>query len=248
MASPDLMLLIRKFESHGALSAEDRRAVLELPFRSRTVPAGTYLVREGEPPDVCSVLLSGYAFRHKIVGNGGRQIVSLHIPGEAVDLQSLYLDCADHNVQTLTEAEIAVVPMRAMRALAEASPGVMRAVLMDMLVEASIGREWIANIGRRDARARLAHLLCEFACRMDAQGLTGGSYELPMTQEQIGDALGLTAVHVNRSIRAMEAEGLLGRNRRRIKFPDIERLQEAGDFNTLYLHNLCRSDADPEPG
>jgi CRP-like cAMP-binding protein len=232
-----LDLLLRKLDGGRMLDLADRQAVLDLPMTVRSVPAATYLTREGEPPGSCAVIIEGYAFRHKITGNGARQIVSLHIPGEALDFQGLTLAHADHNIQTLTRAELAVVPMSAIRELTLTRPAVGRAIVTQMLVEASIFREWIVNVGRRSARERLAHLLCEFACRLDAQGLAdGGGYELPMTQEQIGDALGLTSVHVNRSIKALSEEGLLTRKGRVISFPDIRRLREVGDFSELYLH------------
>ncbi len=233
-----LDLLVRKLEHNHALSNEDREAIRNLPFTVRTVPPATYLSREGEPPSFCAVVVSGYAFRHKITGSGARQIVSLHIPGEALDFQSLSLACTDHNIQTLTHTELAMVPMAAMRDLSAARPAIGKAILRQLLVESSIFREWIVNVGRRSARERLAHLLCEFACRLDAQGLSvpGGHYELPMTQEQIGDALGLTSVHVNRSIKALSEEGLLTRKGRILSFPDIRRLREVADFSELYLH------------
>ena len=236
MPDHDLTLLVRKLQANDPLPEEARDVILALPYTRKSVPPSTYLVREGEPPRTCSVLISGFAYRHKIVGDGGRQIVSMHIPGEAVDLQGLYLDYADHNVQTLTPAELAVVPMKAMRELVEQHPAVARAVMLDILVEASVFREWLANIGRRDARTRLAHLLCEFASRLDAQRIGGPTYELPMTQEQIGDALGLTSVHVNRSIKALDSEGLVSRARRTISFPDIAKLRHIADFSELYLH------------
>jgi len=236
----DLSPLLRKLEAHGKFPKEDREAVLGLPFTTREVAPATYLIREGEPPRVCTVLLSGYAFRHKIVANGGRQIVSLHIPGEAIDFEGIYLNCSDHNAQALTRAEVATIPMAAIRRLLAERPTFARAVLLDMLVEASVLREWVTNIGRRDSKTRLAHLSCEFATRTSAQGVAGCTYELPMTQEQIGDALGLTSVHVNRSIRALESEGLITRNKRLLNVPDLARLREAGDFSDLYLH------ADPQ--
>lgn len=238
MAETDtLEFLIRKLERHTTLPEADRRAILDLPVHARSVPPATYLVREGEPPSNCVILSSGFAFRHKIVESGARQIVSLHLPGDALDFQSLYLRYADHNAQTLTRADLAVVPIAAMRELVSTRPLVARAVLMDLLIEASILREWVVNVGRRNARARLAHLLCEFACRMDMIGLNEpDGYALPMTQEQIGDALGLTSVHVNRSIKALSQEGLITRKGRLIGFPHIEQLREVGDFSELYLH------------
>lgn len=232
-----LDLLVRRLGSSRRLSADDEVAVRSLPFTLKTVPPASYLAREGEPAALCPVLVSGFAYRHKLTYNGARQIVSLHIPGEALDFQSLTLRNVDHNIQTLTQAQLALVPMTALRDLTEARPDVGKAVLHTLLVEASILREWMLNVGRRNARQRLAHLLCEFALRLDAQGLADGSgYQLHMTQEQIGDALGLTAVHVNRSIRGLEAEGLVQRRGRVVSFPDTRRLRLVADFSELYLH------------
>jgi CRP-like cAMP-binding protein len=232
-----LTLMLRKLEAYCPLDDEDRSAILDLPFVQRRLEAGSYFLREGERPMQCAVLVSGYAYRHKLSGDGHRQIVSLHIPGEALDFQNLYLDVADHNLQTLTGATLAMIPQEAIRGVFNERPAVGRAIMKSVLAEASISREWILNVGRRDARSRIGHLLCEFAVRMDAQGLNGpDGYHLPMTQEQIGDAVGLTSVHVNRTLKGLEADGLLFRNKRQISFPDWERLRDAGDFTKRYLH------------
>lgn len=232
-----LQLLIRKLESHHPISPADREAILNLPFKVRTLSAQAYLVREGGISARCAVLLSGYAFRHKLTGDGMRQILSLHIPGEAVDFQSLFLEQADHNVQMLTRGEIAEIPREALEELVLTSPGVSAAVMVATLVEASTFREWVLNIGRRDARTRIAHLLCEFAVRLIAQDLgPDQTFELPMTQEQLADATGLTAVHVNRVLKALQAEGFLKRDRRSIRFPDWQKMQSLGDFDPRYLH------------
>lgn len=236
-ASHPLDLLLRKFETHVAFSEEDRQAVLSLPYTLRTLEPSAYTVREGEKPTDCAVLLSGFAYRHKVTYNGTRQIISVHIPGEPLDFQHLFLDEADHNVQMLTRGTVAAIPREALQALTRSRPAVSHAILITILVEASIFREWIVNVGRRDARSRLAHLLCEFAIRLDAQGLAKDyGYNLPMTQEQLADATGMTPVHVNRTIRALEAEGLVARTGRDIAFPDWKRLQGVGEFNSRYLH------------
>ena len=232
-----LALLVRKLSRCAALDPSDCAAVLALRHTLRTLDPSTYLLREGDPPQYCAVLKSGFAYRQKLTGEGARQIVSLHIPGEALDLQSLYLDVADHNIQTLTRAEVAMVPRAAMRDLIESRPAIAHAVFVDLLIEGSIAREWTLNVGRRDAQTRLAHLLCEVAVRLDSQGLAGtGGYELPMTQEQLGDALGLTAVHVNRTLKALEARGLIMRNRRHVGIPLWTDLRDVGDFTGRYLH------------
>jgi CRP-like cAMP-binding protein len=232
-----LHLLLRKLETHSELGEEDRQAILALPYTLRTFEPHSYLLREGDKPEACAVLLSGFAYRQKLTGSGGRQIVALHIPGEALDFQNLFLDEADHNVQMLTRGEVAVVAREPLQALARSRAGISHAILVTILVDASIFREWVVNVGRRDARARLAHLLCEFAIRLEAQGLTEEyGYDLPMTQEQLADVLGLTPVHVNRTIKTLEAEGLIARKGRSISFPDWRRMQDVGDFNQRYLH------------
>jgi CRP-like cAMP-binding protein len=232
-----LDLLVRKLATHADLSKEDRAALLALPHTIRAFTSSTYLVREGEAPGACAVLIEGFAYRHKISAEGARQIVSIHVPGEPLDFQHLFLDEADHNVQTLSRGEVALIPRSAIRDLAQARPAIMHALLVSVLVEASIFREWVLNVGQRDARARIAHLLCEFAIRLDAQGLTGSEgYELPMTQEQLGDATGLTAVHVNRMLRALQKEGLVNRKGRHVSFPNWSALRDIAGFGERYLH------------
>ena len=236
-ADSPLQMLLRRLEQIVDLPEDDRRAVLALPHRTRTVEASTYLTREGDLPAVCGVLGSGFAYRQKLTGDGVRQIVALHIPGDAMDLQHLFLDVADHSVQMLSRGEVAFIPRKDLQDLVDARPLIRHAVMTSVLVEGSIFREWVLNVGRRDARTRLAHLLCEFAIRMEAQGLTDGEgFELPITQEQLADAVGLTPVHVNRTLKSLEADGLITRSKRNIGIPDWERLRDVGDFNQRYLH------------
>ena len=243
-SSDILSAMVRKLEVRTPLAEGDRAALLALPFVHRTVNAHTYSVREGDPPLGCAVLLSGYAVRHKSTGDGARQILGIHVPGAALDLQHLFLNVSDHNVQMLTRGELAIISRAALHGLACARPEVMRAILVDTLAEASIFREWLLNVGRRDSRARIAHLLCEFAKRLEAAGLAeDGAYELPMNQEQLADAVGLTAVHVNRTLRALENEGLIERNKRRMFVRDPQRLGEVADFSDRYLH-LERQDTE----
>jgi CRP-like cAMP-binding protein len=229
--------MVRKFERRAPLSAGDRAALLALPFRLQKIEAGKYIVREGSSPSNSALLVSGFAIRQKGTSNGARQIVSVHIPGDFVDLEGALLNKADHNIQALTRCELALVPVEAIRALAAEHPVIGRAMWVDTLVDGSIFREWVLNVGRRDARERIAHLLCELSRRLDVAGLASADgYELPMTQEQIADATGLTSVHVNRTLKSMDAEGLVERNRRHIRIPDWERLRDVAGFNELYLH------------
>lgn len=228
---------VRKLEQRSKLSQEDRAAFYGLPFFVRTLDAHSYIIREQDLTKNCCVLLSGFAFRSKVVGNGGRQILSVHIPGDMLDLQHAFLGVADHSIQMLTTGEVAYVAAGAVRELAFTYPAIGRAMWLETLVEASIFREWIANVGRRDARARIAHLLCEIAVRLQAAGLIAGtSYELPMTQEQIGDATGLTGVHVNRTLQMLRSERLVTRSKRAVQIQDWKALSAVGDFRAAYLH------------
>jgi CRP-like cAMP-binding protein len=239
MSSQDhpLRYLLRQLESHGRLPEKDRELVLALPHRLRRLDAGAYLVRDGDRPSHCTVLSTGYACRQKMTGEGSRQILSICIPGDAVDLQNMFLDVSDHSVQLLTQCRVADVPRDALQDLVLTRPAIGTAIIELTLVEASILREWVVNVGRRDARARIAHILCEFAVRLEARGLTTDhGFELPMTQEQLADASGLTSVHVNRVLKSLEADGLITRRRRHIHYNDWRALQDAGDFSRRYLH------------
>ena len=229
--------MLRKFESRASLDDQDRRALLGLPFKIQILEPSAYVVREGERPDRSCLILSGLAFRHKVTVEGARQIVGVHIPGDFVDLEGSLLNIADHNVQALTRCELAFVPRNAIRELAAAFPRLAAAMWIDTLIDASIFREWVVNVGRRDARARIAHLLCEFARRLEVADLVREyGYELPMTQEQLADSTGLTPVHVNRVLKALASEGLIERERRYVRIPDWEALRRAGGFSELYLH------------
>lgn len=235
--SHPLERFVCELAQHRPLSAADREAILGLPIRLRKLDAATYLVREGSLPLQCSVLLEGYAFRQKVTGTGSRQIMAICIPGDAVDLQNMFLDVADHALQMLTRGMVVDIQRNDLQALVLSRPTVGAAIIQLTLIEASILREWVVNIGRRDARERVAHLLCEFAVRLESRGiLSSDGFELPMTQEQLADTTGLTPVHVNRVLKALESEGLISRKRRQIQFTDWRALQDVGDFNRQYLH------------
>ncbi|MDB5698439.1 MAG: Crp/Fnr family transcriptional regulator [Alphaproteobacteria bacterium] len=232
-----LELLARNLELRAHMPKKDREAVLDLPYTLRTLEPSTYTIREADPPEFCTILVSGFAYRQKLTGDGARQIVGLHIPGDALDFQNLFLDVSDHSIQMLTRGEVAFVSRTAMQEIARSRSAVGHAILVKILVESSIFREWVLNVGRRNSRTRLAHVLCELGVRLEAEGLAEAyGYELPMTQEQLADALGLTPVHVNRTLKTLEAEGLIQRTKRNISFPDWNRLRAIGDFNQRYLH------------
>lgn len=229
--------MIRKLVSRSDLSTAETDALQTLPYRWATSDPGTFLVREGDKPSGCILLLSGFAYRSKITGNGARQILSVHLSGDFVDLQNSLLETADHNVQALTRVEVAYVAREHILDVATTYPAIARALWRDTLVDGSLFREWLVNLGRRDARQRISHLLCELALRQQAVGICQGPrFEWPMTQEQIGDATGMTNVHVSRTLRRMRSDGLISSSSRSVTITDWSALQAAGDFNSAYLH------------
>src|SRR5206468_3067751 len=179
-----------------------------------------------------------FAFRQKLVSVGARQIISFHIPGEFIDIQNCMLEVADHNVQSLVRSNVAIIQNGALLDVIAARPNIRRAIWYDSLVDASVFREWVVNVGRRDARERIAHLLCELAARLRAAGLESGpSFDFPITQEQLADATGLTAVHTNRTLQSLRRDGLIQLTARSLTVLDWEGLRATGDFDELYLHH-----------
>jgi CRP-like cAMP-binding protein len=230
--------LIRRLAYWAELGSADEEAIRSLPHKTRKLERNAYIVRERDRTSHACLIVSGFAIRLKIVASGARQIVSVHMKGDMVDLQNAFLGVADHSVQLLTTSEIALIPRDAIRTLALEYPRVGQAMWLDTLVDGSIFREWIANVGRRDAHTRLAHLLCELSLRLKVAGLGKATeYELPLTQEQLADCTGLTPVHVNRTLKMLEAEGLIERrSSRSVIIGDWAKLAEAGDFDSTYLH------------
>ena len=246
-AEPALALMVRKLERWHALGDEDRKAILALPFTKRALAAGQHIVWDGDKPQYTTFLIAGFAYRHKVAGNGGRQIMAIHMAGDIVDLQNSLLGLADHNVQMLTSGEVALIPVTAIQQVSFDYPAVGRALWYETLVDGSIFREWMLNIGRRDARTRIGHLLCEFAIRMEYVGLgKQDEYEMPITQEQLADAVSLTPVHVNRTLMGLEADGLIRRNKRVIHITDWKELAKVADFQPRYLHFDARETAPAE--
>lgn len=236
---PDALYpMLRKLRLWVNLDADDEQALLDLPHEVVMIGKQRALITDGDVVTHCWLLLSGFCVRYKIVGEGARQIVSIHMIGDMVDLQNALLGVADHGVQALTECRMAKIPIQAIRQLVDRRPKVKDALWYDTLVDGSIFREWVANVGRRDARTRIAHLLCEFALKLEAIGLGEQlDYELPMTQDQLADATGLTPVHVNRTLQGLAKDGLIERvTSRSVRIGDWKRLAAAGDFDRRYLH------------
>lgn len=229
--------MIDKLNGWIELDAADRAGLAALPYSRKKIGPHGYIVHEGDRPTHSCLLLRGFAYRQKTTGEGARQILAVQLAGDLVDLQNSMLRVADHSVQALSHVEVAYIPRGAIISLAFDRPNVGKALWYDTLVDGSIAREWTTNIGQRDARQRLAHLLCEFALRLEAAGLGRRTeYEIPLTQEQLADATGLTSVHVNRCLRWLDGEHIVDRAHRAIRIIDWERMVQIGDFDDTYLH------------
>lgn len=233
-----LSMMLRKLKLWVPLDGADQEALLSLPFTVGTVPTKRTFIAEGEIVVHCYLVLSGFCVRYKLVGNGGRQIVSIHMKGDMVDLQNAIVGVADHSLQTITSCKMAKIPVAAIHEITNTRPRIKDAMWHDTLVDGSIYREWVANVGRRDAHTRICHLLCEFALKLEAVSLGQKlDYTLPMTQDELADATGLTPVHINRTLMDLARQGLIDRvTPRSIVIGDWKRLAEAGDFDPAYLH------------
>src|SRR3954449_11203470 len=229
--------LIRKLGSIGALSEQDREAIASLPVQVRHLEADEDVVREGDTPSVCCLLLDGFMHRYKVLPDGKRQILAIHTPGDVPDLQSLFLRHLDHNLAATVPSTAGFIPHEALRALMRAHPTLADLFWRDTLIDAAIFRAWIVAMGQRPARSHVAHLLCEVFTRLRAVGLTQDhACSLPFTQTELGDACGLSAVHVNRTLQELRGEGLIAFHHGRLTILDWARLQEVAQFDPAYLH------------
>lgn len=241
-ARAPLAPMVRKLSSWRRFDDDDRGAILALSYTLINFEPGEFLVSEGDKPSHVCLLRSGYLYRQKIVGSGARQILAVHIPGDLPDLHNALLDHSDHSVQAMTAGQAAMIPREQIIALANARPKVGMAMWHETLVDTAILREWMTNIGRRTAQARLAHMLCELMVRLGAAGQAGdAAYEIPMTQEQLADCTGMTAIHLNRMLMSLERAGAIARRGRSVSILDWRKLVKLGDFDEAYLHLPARS-------
>jgi len=219
------------------LSGEEREALQAAFTRTAQFPADVDIVSDGDRPSDCNLLLEGLVCRYKLLADGKRQILAFQFPGDIFDAQSFILQKLDHSIGTLTPCRVAVLPHATMLAITERYPRIGRAIWKDTLVDAAVFREWMTSIGRRTAHARIAHLMCEVFLRLRAVSLADGyAIPWPMTQAEIGDAMGLSLVHVNRTIQELRSAGLITLRDQRLTILDWEGLKAAGDFDLAYLH------------
>ena len=231
--------LLLRLERHNTLSADDRRHIASLPLKLANLSAGRDVITYGEQASRCTLVLDGFLYSHKRVAGSRRQITSFFVPGDIADLGTLYLPFADCRITTLGNAVLAFVSHGALQELLDEAPALAVAFWRESLMQAAIFHEWIANLGRRDAIARIAHIVCELAVRLQVVGLARDlSFSVPWTQTDVADASGISNVHANRVIQELRHLGLMEWDSRHIRIRDWGALVKLGDFSDGYLR--CR--------
>ena len=229
--------------SFQSLTCDEQYALDEIALPPTSVGPHTDVVREGDASDRLLIITKGWACRYMTTRNGGRLLSSLLLPGDVANLDVLLFERLHYGVRTITEATIVVLPRKKMSMLAAEHPGIARALARLGFIENAVVSQQALSMGRRSATERIAHMLCELSARLDAESGGESSYAFPLTQEVIGDALGLTAVHVNRTMRTLQADGLITLVNRCITIPDAQRLRQLCGFDPSYLHMALPADA-----
>jgi CRP-like cAMP-binding protein len=229
--------LIKRLQTSAGITDADFSEIRAIPITVRRYPAEEIVVSDGERATNCCLIAEGFCARGKTIPDGRRQILSLHIPGEIPDLMSLFLHVMDHDLFTLTPCTLGFIGHDTLQKLHRRRPHVAEIFWRDTLIDAAMFREWIVNVGQRSAPARLAHVMTEVRERLKVIGRTeGNSFEMPLTQEQIGEALGITAVHANRVIKQLRQDGTVDLHRGRVTVLNETKFQELADFDSRYLH------------
>jgi CRP-like cAMP-binding protein len=229
--------LIRKLESIAPVAPEEKAALLRLPLRLKAVAADQDIVREGDTPSECCLIVQGFACRYNTTAEGKRQILSFHMSGDIPDLQSLHLTVMDHSLISVVPSQLAFIQHDDLRTLMREHPRLGDLFWRDTLIDAAVFRQWVVNVGRRQSPSGMAHLLCELLVRLRAVELVEDhAFELPLTQGDLADALGITNVHVNRVLQDLRGAGLISLHGKTLKVLDWEGLKTMGDFDPTYLH------------
>jgi len=229
--------LVRKLSTYTNLSDEERKAVLQASSKSTEFKSGDDIVVRGDLTGGVRLVLNGFACRYKILEDGRRQILGYLIPGDLCDLHIFLLKRMDHSIAAMTRTKVAVISQASVLAFTDRYPNLTRALWWSTLLDEAITREWVVNLGQRTAYERMAHLFCELYYRLDAIGaVTDGSYLLPLTQTALGDMLGLSTVHINRTLQDLRAHGLITFKAGVLTVKDLPKLETAGFFSAEYLH------------
>jgi len=228
---------LKKLRARDSVSREEEAAIRGLVGSVIEVPADKTVVRHEETLNHSLLLLSGWLARAKDLPSGQRQIAELHVAGDFADLHGFTLKYLDHDVITVTRVRIATVPHERLTELTERFPHLTRLYWLMTNIDAAIQREWTLSLGRRTAIARMAHLLCELNERLSLVGLVeNNAFEFPLTQVEFGECLGLTSVHVNRTLQELRRRELIELENRRVAIFDLDALKRVAQFDDAYLY------------
>lgn len=229
--------LLSRLRNFGTLSDVDEQLLAHACRDVRTFGPKSHIIQEGDRPEQVHLIINGWGARYKTVHDGARQIVAFLLPGDFCDLHTAVLGQMDHSIVAITTCHVAFIPNAEMDELTSNHNGLTKALWWGTLVDESVLRSWVVNIGRREAHERIAHLLSELYCRLELVGLVNGeSFDLPITQEELADATGLTPVHTNRTLQRLRREGLIKLENRRLFVPDVKALHRLAGFDPSYLH------------
>lgn len=228
---------LKKLRVRADISGEEEEAIRSAMLEVREVPADTPVVRHGRDLQESILLLEGWMARTTAMASGHQQISELQFCGDFVDLHGFTLKRLDHNVMAITDCRYAVFPHGRLRQMLEKHPHLTRVYWLMTNIDAAIHREWTVSLGRRPAPSRMAHLFCEILERLRIVGqTTGDSYQFPLTQQELGDCLGLTSVHVNRTLQSLRRQKLIEVEKGRVNILDLAGLQALGEFDDDYLY------------
>ncbi|WP_225883364.1 Crp/Fnr family transcriptional regulator [Sphingomonas aliaeris] len=230
------MRLFLQTHRKPVLSDDDIASLEAAAGKTVDYAAKRVIVRENVPLTQCTLLMSGFVERFKDTPDGRRQILAIHVPGDFVDLHSYPLKRLEHSVAALTPVTVVNFPHADIRALTAKSATLTELLWRSTLIDAAINREWIVSVGARGASVRLAHLMCEMFVRLERIGLTRGEeFDFPVTQIDLADATGLTAVHANRMLRQLRERGLVEFRQGLVKILDWPALKDFAGFDPRYL-------------
>lgn len=229
--------LLLNLESRDVVSEEEKSLLKSIITRERTFETDEDLVREGSRPTYSTLMLEGFAARYKVLDDGSRQITSLHIAGDFVDLHAFPLKIMDHGIVALSPCRVAFAEHNHLKAVTETAPHLARLLWLETLIDGAIHREWIVGMGRKSKKAHLAHLICELFVRLQVVRQTDGqSFYLPLSQIELADVVGISVVHLNKTLQALRREKLLTWINRTVTILDWEALKDFAEFNPLYLN------------
>lgn len=228
---------LKKIRARDTISAEEERAIRALVSEVTEWPKNRTVIQHGQELNYSTLLLDGWMARAKDLPNGQRQIAEINLPGDFVDLHGFTLKRLDHDIMTITRCRVALVPHERLVELTEKWPHLTRLYWFNTNLDAAIHREWTLSLGRRSAIARLSHLLLELNIRLGITGFTQrNSFDFPLTQIELGECLGLTSVHVNRTLQQLRRKGLVDVQNRRVTIHDLAALQDVAEFDDDYLY------------